>query len=119
MLGVLRTDGTAVDSFLGSLEGAGRFFWVVGLLFTLLSLRGSCSKSPYATWLIIVDSQKLVIRTDNVCIDLSAALLVLARLARVSLPASASFKISWAVGLLGFSRTKNTKVRMAKKIVYM
>lgn len=119
MLGALRGDGTAFDGSLESLEGAGRFFWVAGLLFALLSLCGSCSKSPYAPWSTPVNRHRLVIRTANVCIDLSAALLVLARLARVSLPASASFNIPWAVALLGFSKTKNTKDRMAKKIVYM
>jgi hypothetical protein len=57
--------------------------------------------------------------TANVLEHLSAAMLLCARLAKVDLPSLASRRISLLVGLWGFSTTKNTNDRIAKKVVYI
>lgn len=52
--------------------------------------------------------------TARLCEHLSAAQLLFARLASVSLPSIASFRMSFPVGLDGFSSTKNTKANIAR-----
>lgn len=57
--------------------------------------------------------------TVKVWLHLSAAMLLLAKLASISFPSLASLSISLLEGLLGFSKTKKTRDRMAMNVVYM
>lgn len=84
------------------------------------NLSGSCSNKP----LLYRQPYKDTLEggetpTANVMVHLSAAILLLARLAKVSLPSYASRRVSLAAELFGFSSTKNTKEIMAKNVVYI
>lgn len=57
--------------------------------------------------------------TINVCEHLSAAMLLFARVTRVSFPSIASLNMSCPVAESGFSSTKNTNDKIAKNVVYI
>lgn len=83
------------------------------------SLSGSCSNNDCSPSQRLKGLRRELRHTVNVMVHRSAAILRLAKLAKVSFPSYASRRISALVGLEGFSKTKKTRVMMAKKVVYM
>lgn len=89
---------TVVDSeFFRSSRTSGRF------------LKRFCSGRQMRPYIASRDSL-----TARLCEHLSAAILLFARPASVSLPSIASFRMSFPVGLAGFSSAKKTKASIAR-----
>lgn len=83
------------------------------------NLSGSCSKSDCPAGEQSKNPRTERRHTVKVMVHLSAAILRLARLAKVAFPSYASRRMSALAELEGFSNTKKTKVMIAKKVVYM
>lgn len=80
------------------------------------SLSNMDCRSKYMCSCIVASNKSLTLSAE---LHLSAAILLLAKYARTSLPSAASRSSSRLVGLLGFSRTKYSMETIAKNVVYM